>query len=109
FVNLAELTSRAHLYDTPLLPCSLVLLSAIPIPDPDVEEKLERIILQGDLPSPINPPSGCVFRTRCPLAMEFWAQEKPACQEIERHHYVACHLYNKKTIKTEQMLNIHIR
>src|SRR5699024_1932736 len=107
--NLVELTSSAQLYDNPLHPYTQALLSAIPIPDPDVEEKRERIILQGDLPSPINPPSGCVFRTRCPLAMEVCAQEKPAWQEIERHHYVACHLYNKKTIKKEQMLNIHIR
>src|SRR5699024_339935 len=74
--NLVELTSSAQLYDNPLHPYTQALLSAIPIPDPDVEEKRERIILQGDLPSPINPPSGCVFRTRCPLAMEVCAQEK---------------------------------
>jgi peptide/nickel transport system ATP-binding protein len=96
--HLVELTESSALYQNPLHPYTQALLSAIPIPDPDIEEKRERIILKGELPSPINPPSGCVFRTRCPMAMEVCAQEKPRWQEKEDGHYVACHLYdNRKT------------
>ncbi|WNS75897.1 ATP-binding cassette domain-containing protein [Bacillus sp. DTU_2020_1000418_1_SI_GHA_SEK_038] len=93
--NLVELTESANLYKNPLHPYTQALLSAIPIPDPDVEDRRERIILQGELPSPINPPSGCVFRTRCPYAMEACATMKPEWQEVEESHFVACHLYNK--------------
>ncbi|MFC3039265.1 ABC transporter ATP-binding protein [Virgibacillus xinjiangensis] len=93
--NLVELTASGQLYDQPLHPYTQALLSAIPIPDPDIEEKRERIILEGDLPSPINPPSGCVFRTRCPMAMEVCAKQVPAWQEVEQDHYVACHLYDE--------------
>lgn len=92
--NLVELTTSAKLYDNPLHPYTQALLSAIPIPDPDLEENRERIILEGDLPSPINPPSGCVFRTRCPFAMEVCSIKKPVWQEVEPDHYVACHLYD---------------
>ncbi|API91805.1 putative oligopeptide transport ATP-binding protein YkfD [Virgibacillus pantothenticus] len=91
--NLVELTQADVLYESPLHPYTKALLSAIPIPDPVVEEKRERIILQGELPSPISPPSGCVFRTRCPRAMNICEQQKPSFREIEPEHYVACHLY----------------
>ncbi len=94
--NLVELTASANLYKNPLHPYTQALLSAIPIPDPDVEDKRERIILQGELPSPINPPSGCVFRTRCPFVMEACASAKPEWKEIDTNHFVACHLYDKK-------------
>src|SRR5699024_6816523 len=93
--HLVELTSSESLYDNPLHPYTQALLSAIPIPDPDIEETRERIILQGELPSPIDPPSGCVFRTRCPMAMEVCQVKKPIWQEVKQHHYVACHLYDK--------------
>ncbi|MGY0691244.1 ABC transporter ATP-binding protein [Virgibacillus sp. FSP13] len=93
--NLVELTASDALYETPLHPYTQALLSAIPIPDPDIEEIRERIILEGELPSPINPPSGCVFRTRCPMAMEICSTKKPVWQEVEQSHYVACHLYDK--------------
>jgi len=93
--NMVELTKSGQLYENPLHPYTKALLSAIPIPDPDIEEKRERIILQGELPSPINPPSGCVFRTRCPMAMEVCSEIKPFWQEVERNHFVACHLYDK--------------
>lgn len=93
--QLVELTESSELYKSPMHPYTQALLSAIPIPDPDIEDRRERIILKGELPSPINPPSGCVFRTRCPMAMELCAQEKPAWKEVESNHFVACHLYNK--------------
>lgn len=93
--HMVELTSSGELYKNPLHPYTQALLSAIPIPDPDVEDRRERIILQGELPSPINPPSGCVFRTRCPMAMEVCGTEKPAWQELADNHFVACHLYDK--------------
>ncbi|MBY0121211.1 ABC transporter ATP-binding protein [Bacillus sp. S/N-304-OC-R1] len=96
--NLVELTASANLYKNPLHPYTSALLSAIPIPDPDVEDRRERIILQGELPSPINPPSGCVFRTRCPYAMGACAELKPEWQEVEENHFVACHLYNKNVV-----------
>src|SRR5690625_1518208 len=92
--NMLELTDSAALYESPLHPYTEALLSAIPIPDPDIEEGRERIILKGDLPSPIHPPSGCVFRTRCPKAMDVCASKKPARKEIRKNHFVACHLYD---------------
>ncbi len=92
--HMVELTTSSQLYDSPLHPYTQALLSAIPIPDPDIEESRQRIILQGELPSPINPPSGCVFRTRCPHAMAICSENKPIWQEQEPGHFVACHLYN---------------
>ncbi|RFU61071.1 ABC transporter ATP-binding protein [Bacillus sp. V59.32b] len=96
--HIVELTTSKELYNHPLHPYTQALLSAIPIPDPDVEDVRERIILKGELPSPVNPPSGCVFRTRCPYVMEACATHKPQWQEVEENHFVACHLYNKKLI-----------
>lgn len=93
--HMVELTSSGELYQNPLHPYTQALLSAIPIPDPDVEDRRERIILKGELPSPINPPSGCVFRTRCPMAMEVCGTDKPVWQELTGNHFVACHLYDK--------------
>lgn len=93
--HLVELTSSENLYQKPLHPYTQALLSAIPIPDPDVEDRRERIILRGELPSPVNPPSGCVFRTRCPHAMEVCATQAPVWQEVDDKHFVACHLYNE--------------
>ncbi|MFA9557558.1 ABC transporter ATP-binding protein [Evansella sp. AB-rgal1] len=91
--KMMELTESEKLYENPLHPYTQSLLSAIPIPDPDIEAKRERIILQGEVPSQINPPSGCVFRTRCPVATDICAEKKPEWKEVEEKHFVACHLY----------------
>lgn len=89
---LVEMTSRDELYEHPLHPYSQALLSAVPVPDPFVEEKRQRIILEGDVPSPVNPPSGCRFRTRCPLAEKICAEQVPEWREVAPNHWVACHL-----------------
>jgi peptide/nickel transport system ATP-binding protein len=94
--HIVELTDSNQLYKKPLHPYTQALLSAIPIPDPDVEDERERMILKGEIPSAINPPSGCVFRTRCPAAMEACASVIPKWHEVEENHYVACHLYDEK-------------
>lgn len=89
---IAELASRDELYLNPLHPYTQALLSAVPIPDPVIEEKRQRKILIGEIPSPINPPSGCRFRTRCPLADKICAEEKPEFREVTPGHFVACHM-----------------
>jgi oligopeptide/dipeptide ABC transporter ATP-binding protein len=90
--NMAELASSEELYKNPLHPYTKALLSAVPIPDPEVNRR-QRTILDGDVPSPINPPEGCPFCTRCPDAMEKCKKVKPEFKEIVPNHKVACHLF----------------
>jgi peptide/nickel transport system ATP-binding protein/oligopeptide transport system ATP-binding protein len=87
--NFVEMAPKKELYDHPLHPYTKALLSAIPIPDPTY--KHNRILLAGDLPSPANPPSGCKFRTRCPMACDKCAKEVPPYRNVGNEHYVACH------------------
>jgi oligopeptide/dipeptide ABC transporter ATP-binding protein len=90
--HMVELTDSDSLYKEPLHPYTQALLSAVPIPDPDI--KTDKIVLEGDVPSPINPPSGCVFRTRCKQAMDICTTSAPEWKEVKEGHYTACHLYN---------------
>jgi oligopeptide/dipeptide ABC transporter ATP-binding protein len=89
--KIMELTGRDELYQNPLHPYTKALLSAVPIPDPALELQRERIILSGDVPSPMFPPSGCVFHTRCPIAVDECRAEVPEWREVSPDHWVACH------------------
>jgi oligopeptide transport system ATP-binding protein len=94
--SLAEIASSAVLYDQPLHPYTISLLSAIPIPDPDVEKARRRIVLEGEVPSPIDSPPGCKFCPRCPQAVDKCKLERPPLIEVAPDHFVACHLVQKK-------------
>ncbi|HLY01461.1 MAG TPA: dipeptide ABC transporter ATP-binding protein [Candidatus Cybelea sp.] len=89
--KLVELAYRDDLYENPLHPYTQALLSAIPIPDPVVEKRRKRIVLTGDIPSPVNPPPGCRFHTRCPLAFDRCKTEVPPLREYAPGHFAACH------------------
>jgi peptide/nickel transport system ATP-binding protein len=89
--NMVEIADRNSMYAEPLHPYTQALISAIPMPDP--RRKKERIVLEGDVPSPLNPPTGCPFHPRCPAAMAECSQVKPALKEVKPGHRVACHLY----------------
>ena len=91
--KIMELADRDELYRNPMHPYSQALLSAVPIPDPAIEEKRKRIILEGDVPSPVNPPKGCHFCTRCPKVMDICREQEPEFRDQGGGHFVACWLY----------------
>jgi len=93
--KIVELAPREGLYDDPKHPYTVALLSAVPEPDPAAHDAANRVILQGDVPSPSNPPQGCNFCTRCPRVMDICTQEDPEFREVEPGRFVACHLFNQ--------------
>ena len=93
--HMMELADADELMDHPIHPYTKTLLSAVPVPDPKLSRTRKRIILEGDVPSPMNPPSGCRFHTRCPYATEKCSQETPVFKEHEPGHWAACHLLDK--------------
>jgi oligopeptide transport system ATP-binding protein len=93
--KLVEIAESKELYHQPLHPYTQSLLSAIPVPDPKLSREKKRIILKGDVPSPVNPPSGCRFRTRCRYVMEICSEQTPEMKEHQSRHFAACHLLDK--------------
>ncbi|WP_315122096.1 oligopeptide/dipeptide ABC transporter ATP-binding protein [uncultured Clostridium sp.] len=93
--TMVELASSKELYEKPLHPYTQALLSAIPIPDPDVEKNRQRIMLEGEVPSPINPKPGCRFVARCKYAKQICSEVSPELKEVGKDHFVACHLFNE--------------
>ena len=93
--KMVELAEANEIYNHPLHPYSISLLSAVPVPDPKIARANQRVMLQGDIPSPLNAPSGCPFRTRCPYATEQCAAEVPEFKEVSKGHFVACHNLDK--------------
>ncbi|MBA7674813.1 Oligopeptide transport ATP-binding protein OppF [subsurface metagenome] len=89
--KIMEITNSDELYDNPLHPYTIALLSAVPIPDPVVDRKRKRILLTGDVPSPVNPPSGCHFHPRCRMAIDICKEQEPELRNIGGEHWVACH------------------
>ena len=92
--NMVELAKSEDIYNHPRHPYTQALISAVPIPDPKIEKNKDLILIEGDLPSPINPPSGCVFRTRCKKAQDICSQEKPDLKEAASGHKVACNFHD---------------
>jgi oligopeptide transport system ATP-binding protein len=90
--KIAEMADRKSIYDDPRHPYTRALLSAVPIPDPELEMKRERIVLGGEVPSPLNPPGGCVFHPRCPIAVERCRHDVPLLRDLSPGHAAACHL-----------------
>jgi oligopeptide transport system ATP-binding protein len=88
--RIVELTDRKSLYDDPQHPYPRALLAAVPIPDPELEQRRERVVLGGEVPSPLNPPSGCVFHPRCPIAIDRCPREVPELREVKPGHRAAC-------------------
>ena len=93
--KIVEMADADEIYDHPLHPYSKALMSAVPVPDPNIARANQRIPLGGDIPSPLNAPSGCPFRTRCPYATEACAESMPEFKEVSKGHFVACHNMDK--------------
>ena len=92
--NMVELANSNDIYTKPRHPYTQALISAVPIPDPSIEKSKKLILIEGDLPSPVDPPSGCVFRTRCQKSQDICAIEKPEFKEVSNNHDVACHFHD---------------
>ncbi|HBX47489.1 MAG TPA: peptide ABC transporter ATP-binding protein, partial [Clostridiaceae bacterium] len=92
--KLVELAESNELYTHPLHPYTQALLSAIPVPDPDENEKKKRIIIEGEIPSPIDPPPGCRFKQRCRFAKDICGEKDPELKDLGNEHYVSCHLFD---------------
>jgi oligopeptide/dipeptide ABC transporter ATP-binding protein len=88
--KVVELADARTIYDEPLMPYTKALISAVPVPDPEIEAQRRRVVLEGDVPSPINPPSGCRFHTRCPYAVQACKEVVPPLAEIKPNHFAAC-------------------
>jgi oligopeptide/dipeptide ABC transporter ATP-binding protein len=88
--KIVEIADRRALYEDPRHPYTKALLAAVPIPDPELEAKRERVVLGGEVPSPLNPPSGCVFHPRCPIAVDRCPREVPELREVAPGHWAAC-------------------
>ena len=99
--QLAEIAESDDIYENPLHPYTEALTSAVPIPDPEIEANRERIVLEGNVPSPMNPPTGCVFHTRCPYAWDRCKKEKPPAHDVGDGHKVACHLIDEPERREE--------
>jgi oligopeptide/dipeptide ABC transporter ATP-binding protein len=99
--KIVELTDRDTLFADPLHPYTKALLSAIPIPNPTI--KRERLILQGDVPSPVNPPPGCRFHTRCPFAIDKCKSIEPELKELRPGHFAACHVAEDQIAEEKKM------
>jgi oligopeptide/dipeptide ABC transporter ATP-binding protein len=88
--KIVELADRKTVYDDPLHPYTKALLAAVPIPDPELEARRERIVLRGEVPSPLHPPAGCAFHPRCPIAIDRCHAEVPPLREVRPGHWAAC-------------------
>jgi oligopeptide transport system ATP-binding protein len=103
--KLVEVTDRDSLYEDPLHPYTRALLSAVPVPDPALEAKRQRMILVGDVPSPVNPPAGCRFNPRCPWAEENCKTDEPPLEEVKPGHWAACHYWSDIEAGTKRQTN----
>jgi oligopeptide transport system ATP-binding protein len=98
--KIVEITNSDELYANPLHPYTIALLSAVPIPDPKVDRTRKRIILKGDVPSPVNPPKGCRFNPRCQMAIDICREKEPVLKLVAEEHWVSCHLVNPSESST---------